>query len=594
MNPLSEAQVTRLREAVADLSPSQLAWVSGYLAALSQNPQSATADSAAPVAPARSQQSLTILYGSHTGNGEGLANALQQRAQSAGIACNVVSMGDYKNNRLKDERLLLVIVSTHGEGEPPDDAEQLHAFLDSRRAPKLGDTKYAVLALGDSSYEYFCQTGKDFDQRLAKLGAQALLPRVDCDVDYEEAAEQWQQQVLAALQPLLGETQAAAASASAVAPATAVNTYDKKHPFTASLLANQKITGRNSLKDVRHIEIDLADSGLHYQPGDALGVWFENDPEQVDELLAQVQLDPEQTLVIDGHSLTLREALCRHYELTSGYPGFVQHYAAAVGASALQAIVDDSDALRAYIHERQIFDVVREHPGKLADVEALLGGLRRLTPRLYSIASSQEETPDEVHLTVGLVEYQRDGREHLGGATGYLVKRLDEAAPVRVYVEPNKHFKLPDDPQAPLIMVGPGTGIAPFRSFMQHRDALGSSGKNWLFFGNPHFTEDFLYQSEWQQYVKSGLLSRIDLAFSRDQEQKIYVQDRLREQGAEVYRWLSEGAYFYVCGDANRMAKDVHQALVDIVAEHGQLNAEEAAEYVNELRKAKRYQRDVY
>ncbi|MBP7547527.1 MAG: sulfite reductase [NADPH] flavoprotein alpha-component, partial [Corallincola sp.] len=343
----------------------------------------------------------------------------------------------------------------------------------------------------------------------------------------------------------------------------------------------------------RHIEIDLAGSDLSYQPGDALGVWFDNDGAMVDELLALTGLDGGSSVSVDGNSLSLRDALIRDYELTQLTPGFVKGYAEAGNIAALLELQADPAALRGYIGERQVIDVVREHPAKVSS-EQLLAALRRLAPRLYSIASSQAEVGEEVHLTLAVVRYDAFGHEHLGGASGFLAERLAEGGEVRVFVEHNDNFRLPADDSTPIIMVGPGTGIAPFRAFMQERDARGASGDNWLFFGNPSFTEDFLYQVEWQGWKKSGLLTRIDLAWSRDQKDKIYVQQRLREQGAEVWGWLERGAHVYVCGDASRMAKDVQDALLEIIVSHGGKSQEDAEEYLNELRRAKRYQRDVY
>jgi len=584
-SPLTEQQISKLQQAVAELSPIQLAWVSGYLAGLGQQ------DSSQPLAPPQAAGKLTILYGSQTGNAKGVAEQLYADAQQQDIAVQLVSMADYKPKDLKNETHLLIVVSTNGEGEPPDDAMELHEFLASKKAPKLEPLNYGVLALGDSSYEFFCQAGKDFDERLKALGATPLLERVDCDVDYEDDVNQWAKQSLEL---------AVKGLESISGPSHVVNLpvhhapsqYSKQNPFAAELLTCQKITGRGSHKDIRHIELSLDGSGLHYQPGDALGIWFENDPKLVARLLARLGLEGGQSVQVDGESMSLQQALCSKYELTQSYPGFVEKVAEWSGSEKLQALAEDKAALREYAASHQIIDVLSEAEAKVT-AEQLLGALRKLTPRLYSIASSQAEVDDEVHLTVGVVSYDKDGEERLGGASGYLAKRLEEGAHARIFIEHNDNFRLPEG-NTPVVMVGPGTGIAPFRAFMQQRDADGAKGKNWLFFGNPHFTEDFLYQVEWQQYVKSGLLSKIDLAFSRDQEHKIYVQDKLRHRGAELWQWLQEGAHFYVCGDANKMAKDVHLALVDVVAEHGAMSREQAEEYVTELRRAKRYQRDVY
>ena len=347
------------------------------------------------------------------------------------------------------------------------------------------------------------------------------------------------------------------------------------------------------MKDIRHIEISLEDSGIQYQAGDALGVWFKNDTALVEELIGLIEANADESVEVDGQSLTLAEALISKLELTLSYPGFVKAYQEATGSEALAKLLEDKAALREYLADRQIADIVRDYPAAVA-AQAFVNACRPITPRLYSIASSQSEVEDEVHLTIAHVDYDAFGKRHQGGASGYLCERLEEGGEVEVFVEPNDNFRLPANPDTPVIMIGPGTGIAPFRSFMQERDAQGAEGKNWLFFGNPNFTQDFLYQLEWQAYVKSGLLSRISLAFSRDQAEKIYVQDRLLEEGKDVFAWLEEGAHVYVCGDANRMAKDVENALLDIIKTHGNKDDSEAKAYLLALRKAKRYQKDVY
>lgn len=590
---LSPAQLQQLRQAVTGLSSLQLAFASGYLAAMAELQQGGTvALPAAAAAVAASGGSVTILFGSQSGNAKKVAQTLKAEADAKGIPAKVVSMADYKPKALKDEQLLVVVVATYGEGDPPDEAAELHAFIGSKRAPKLDGLSFAVFGLGDTSYEHFCKTGRDFDERLAALGATRLLERVDADVDFDAPAASWRASILDILKAKAGSA-AATLSHTPVASAVASSLYSKSNPFAANLITNQKLTGRWSVKDIRHIEIDLAGSDLSYQPGDALGVWFDNDGAMVDELLALTGLDGGSSVSVDGNSVSLRDALIRDYELTQLTPGFVKGYAEAGNIAALLELQADPAALRGYIGERQVIDVVREHPAKVSS-EQLLAALRRLAPRLYSIASSQAEVGEEVHLTLAVVRYDAFGHEHLGGASGFLAERLSEGGEVRVFVEHNDNFRLPADDSTPIIMVGPGTGIAPFRAFMQERDARGASGDNWLFFGNPSFTEDFLYQVEWQGYAKSGLLTRIDLAWSRDQKEKIYVQQRLREQGAEVWAWLERGAHFYVCGDASRMAKDVQDALLEIIVSHGGKSQEDAEEYLNELRRAKRYQRDVY
>ncbi|WP_026972254.1 assimilatory sulfite reductase (NADPH) flavoprotein subunit [Aliagarivorans marinus] len=584
-SPLSEPQLKALQQATAELSPAQAAWVSGYLYGVSQNTDVAVQPAAAPASK------LTILYASQTGNAKGVAEELLDSAQQQGISAELFNVADYKPKNLKQETHLLIVSSTNGEGEPPDDALAFHEFLASKKAPKLPNLKYSVLALGDSSYEFFCQTGKDFDERLAALGAECVVPRVDCDVDYDDDAAAWGKSALAKVQETLEQASASVVTLP-VAGASSHN-FSKKNPLEAELGLSQKITGRDSAKDVRHVEIDLGDSGLTYQPGDALGVWFDNDPALVAQILQRLELDGASEVSVGEETLSLEQALITKLELTQTPGNFVEFWAELSGSKKLQKICADKDALREYAANHQVIDVLLEKKAKL-DPQQLVDALRKLSPRLYSIASSQSEVDSEVHLTVGVVRYQQGEQDRLGGASGFLAERAEDAANVRVFVEHNDNFRLPADSNTPVIMIGPGTGIAPFRAFMQERDAQDAEGDNWLFFGDQTFTQDFLYQVEWQSYLKSGLLTRLDVAFSRDQAEKIYVQDRLREQGEELFAWLERGAHLYICGDANRMAKDVHQALLEIIAEYGKQSIEQAEEYLKSLRTAKRYQKDVY
>jgi len=589
-SPLSQGQVEKLKQLTSELSAVQLAWVSGYLAA------TANAGQLAPAAQAQTAQTVTILYGSQTGNGRGVAKALADKAQAQGYAVNLASMGEYNVRQLKQEAVLLLVVSTHGEGEAPDDAIELHKFLASKRAPKLDNLHYSVLALGDSSYEFFCQTGKDFDARLAALGAKSLLPLIECDVDYEAAAGQWHADVLEAVKPLI-ETSSASVVSIGTAKAIGESEFTKQNPYSAEVLVSQKITGRGSDRDVRHVEIDLGDSGLTYQAGDALGVWFSNNEVLVDEVLAGLSLVADELVTLGTESLSLKQALLEKKELTQLYPGLVKAWAELSGSAELLALSEDKEQVRHFILKHQFADLVTQYPlsnnSVTLNAAKLLELLRPLTPRLYSIASSQSEVETEVHLTVALVEDERHGSARFGGASHFLAS-AQEGTQVKVYVESNKHFRLPENPETPVIMVGPGTGVAPFRAFMQERVAQGIQGDSWLFFGNPHFEQDFLYQTEWQQYLKNGDLSRIDVAFSRDQAHKIYVQHRIKEQGQALWQWLQNGAHLYICGDAERMAKDVHQALIEVAVEVGGLNTEAAEAYFETLRSDKRYQKDVY
>ncbi|ELR4457083.1 NADPH-dependent assimilatory sulfite reductase flavoprotein subunit [Salmonella enterica] len=588
--PLNLEQLARLQAATTDLTPEQLAWVSGYFWGV-LNPRSGAV--AVTPAPEGKMPGITLISASQTGNARRVAEALRDDLLAANLNVTLVNAGDYKFKQIASEKLLVIVTSTQGEGEPPEEAVALHKFLFSKKAPKLTDTAFAVFGLGDTSYEFFCQSGKDFDSILAELGGERLLDRVDADVEYQAAASEWRARVVDVL-----KSRAPVAAPSQSVATGAVNDihtspYTKDAPLTATLSVNQKITGRNSEKDVRHIEIDLGDSGLRYQPGDALGVWYQNDPALVKELVELLWLKGDESVTVDGKALPLAEALEWHFELTVNTANIVENYATLTRSEPLLPLVDDKAQLQHYAATTPIVDMVRFSPAQL-DAQALIDLLRPLTPRLYSIASAQAEVESEVHITVGVVRYDIEGRARAGGASSFLADRVEEEGEVRVFIEHNDNFRLPANPQTPVIMIGPGTGIAPFRAFMQQRAADGAEGKNWLFFGNPHFTEDFLYQVEWQRYVKEGLLSRIDLAWSRDQKEKIYVQDKLREQGAELWRWINDGAHIYVCGDARRMAADVEKALLEVIAEFGGMDLESADEYLSELRVERRYQRDVY
>jgi len=588
---LNENQWTQIHQATASLNPQQLTWLSGYLAGMAQTGQStvlAQPDSS-------HAKSLTILYGSQTGNAKSVAQEFKAKLDALNIPATIVSMADYKQKQLKTESHVVIIVSTHGIGEAPDDAVALHSFLAGKKAPKLNDLNFAVLGLGDTSYEFFCQTAKDFDKRLQDLGATRITDRVDCDVDYDADVAAWFDTITHQVKDELSakSSQSVIPSLNVHPSAAVASQYTKKLPYTATLLESQKITGRDSVKDIRHIEISLENSGIQYRPGDALGVWFKNDINLVDELTTLLGLQGDTSVNWSGDDYNFNDALINKLELTQSYPTFVTKYAKYANNIELNALLDDKSVLREYLSQRQIIDVVRQYPAKL-NAQQFVDTLRMITPRLYSIASSQAEVEDEVHLTVALVEYDAHGYAHQGGASSFLSTRLDEGGEVNVFVEKNDNFRLPDDGNTPVIMIGPGTGIAPFRAFMQQREAEEASGENWLFFGNPNYTQDFLYQTEWQRFVKDGVLNKVSLAFSRDQEQKVYVQHRMLEQGAEIYQWLEQGAHIYVCGDANHMAKDVQDALVQIVIAHGAKSDEQAEQYISDLRRAKRYQKDVY
>lgn len=604
---LTTDQAEQITLLATSLDHEQAIWISGYFAGLSHQARMAVIapvrgdglqlPSRAEPAVAPAARLVTILFGSETGNGKDLAASLAEAANAHGVEARVADMADYKPRALRDEQDLLVVTSTHGEGDPPQTAMDFFEFLESRKAPKLPQLRFAVLALGDSTYEHYCAAGKRIDRRLAELGAQRLADRVDCDVDYEDAAAAW-------IAAIVGELAASEPAPGAAVPVAAPGpngagsaraAFDKKHPFQAAVLDNIVLTGRGSTKETRHIELSLADSGLTYQPGDALGVVPRNDPALVAALLERLALSADAPVTVKQQTTSLDEALGATFEITAATPRFLDHWAEITGAAELQALraVDQAKARTAFLRSHHILDIVSRFPAPGVDPDRFVAGLRPLQPRLYSIASSLAAAPDEAHLTVSTVRYALHELPRTGVASGYLAGRTEADATLAVYVQPNQHFHLPDD-DAPMLMIGAGTGVAPYRAFMQEREARGAAGRSWLFFGERNFRSDFLYQVEWQALRKSGALSRLDLAFSRDTSPKTYVQDRLRAQGRDVYAWLEEGARLYVCGDGAHMAPDVHAALVDVVAEHGGLDRDGADEYLAVLKRDRRYQLDVY
>ena len=591
-SPLSDEQLHALDRFVDPLSPDQLIWIGGYLAGLAAAHRGGT-PRIAPAEAESDEAPLTIAYGSQSGNGARIAAEVKAQAEARGFRVRLKSMDEYRAADLKSEKKLLVVVSTQGEGEPPDSGKELYEFLHGRKAGRLEGVRYSVLALGDSSYEHFCKTGRDFDARLADLGASRVHPRVDCDVDYEEDAAQWIEGALDAL--------AAAPAAPPLRPARAprdnvTSLYSKKHPFLATALANLDLCGHGSEKEVRHLELSLEGSGLSYEPGDSVGVLPVNDPAAVAELVAALGLDPAASVEAAGERVTLEHALSHVYEITTLTRPLVEKFADLADAKALRALLapERSAELWQYLRGRHLIDLITEHPLRSIGAGELLALLRKLPPRLYSIASSHKANPGELHATVAAVRYESHGRLRSGVASTFLADRIAEGDTLPIYIEANRNFKLPADPSTPIVMVGPGTGVAPFRAFVEEREAIGATGRSWLFFGAQRFTTDFLYQREWQQHLKDGSLTRMDVAFSRDRAHKVYVQHRMKEQARDLYGWLADGAHFYVCGDAEQMARDVHQALIDIVADQGGLSAERAGEYVQELARTRRYQRDVY
>lgn len=592
-----------LNRLLPTLTGAQASWLSGYLTALQSqagvsSPESTQVHQGNSPAESSAPKEVTILFGSQTGNCSGLAQKLSKRLSEQGAQVTVSSMSDFKPNSLKKVQNLLILVSTHGEGEPPDNAISFYEFLHGKRAPQLEGLAYSVLALGDTSYEFYCQTGKDFDKRLEELGGKRLAERVDCDVDFDEPAADWMNAVLKALSEGNGAAATLAQAAGAAQIAAGETEYSRTHPFQAEILENLNLNGRGSDRETRHVEISLEGSGLQYEPGDSLGICPENHPELVDQLMAAMDWNPEETITINkqGDQLALREALLRHYEISVLTKPLLVQAAELSGSEPLKELVGPGreQELKAYMVERDLLDLVQDYRLKGIPAPSFTGILRKLPARLYSIASSSKAYPDEVHVTVRTVRYEAHGRDRYGVCSVQLAERLASGGSLPVYIQHNPNFKLPVNPDTPVIMIGPGTGVAPFRAFLGEREETGAEGKNWLFYGDQHFSTDFLYQTEWQRWLKDGLLTRMDVAFSRDTDQKVYVQHRMLEKSRELYEWLQEGACVYVCGDEKKMAHDVHTTLAIILEREGGLSPEAAAEYLLQMQQEKRYQRDVY
>ena len=598
--PLSPERSALLAQLAAGADASGLLWASGYLAGLAR---SLDAPVIAP-APATAVAPATIIYGSQTGNARRAAEALHAKLDAAGLPARLLRADAYSTRELANERLLYLVISTQGEGDPPDDAIGLSEFLLGRRAPKLPQLQFAVLGLGDTSYADFCGIARKLDARLVELGATRVQTLGEADLDIDIVAAPWREQALAHARELLKPAPATHLATVTPLRPHALPAWSQDKPFVAEVLANQRITGREFRnvgfrkygavdKDVRHLELSLQGSGLAYEPGDALGIRHRNPDPLVDAVLAATKLDGDALVARDGESLALAEWLRDKRELSRiGRPllaSVAERGAHAELARLLEA--QDKSGLAAVFDTHQLIDVLRRWPAGW-DADALVAALRPQAQRLYSIASSRKRVGEEAHLTVDALRYQAHGFEHVGAASGFLAS-LEEGGSLPVYIEPNERFRVPADASRDIIMIGPGTGVAPFRGFVQERAETGAAGRNWLLFGAQHFNTGFLYQAEWQDALAKGELHRLDLAFSRDQADRIYVQQRLREAGRDVYDWLQGGAHLYVCG-AIAMGKDVHAALLDIVAAHNGGDTEAASDYLSSLQREGRYARDVY
>jgi sulfite reductase (NADPH) flavoprotein alpha-component len=601
-SPFNEEQAAQLNQLVQSLTPEQRLWLSGYLAANQQG--SMTSDDtqqiqqvpeATPSTEAVKPRDITVLYGSETGNAQSLAELLDQRLTENGYTVTLSSMDAFKTKELKKVEDLFIVSATHGEGDPPDNAITFHEFLHSRKAPKLEGLRYSVLALGDESYEFFCQTGKDFDARLAELGGERLTDRVDCDLDFDEPAENWMQNVLAALSGP-DDNRAAVAETTETVQSAKEKKYSKSNPYEAEVLENINLTGRGSNKEVRHVELLLDNYGEGFEPGDCLAIIPENDPVIVTQLISLLGWDPELTVEIDnkGNTASLTEAFTEHFEITKLTIPLVKKLAELVNDDSLNDKLAEDGWVQTYVEGRDLIDFFKAYNASNIQPSDLLEALRKLPAREYSIASSYKANPDEVHITVGAVRYNAHDRDREGVCSIQLAERVQPGDTVKMYLKKNPNFKFPFEEDKKVIMIGPGTGVAPFRSYLEEREELDLKGNTWLFFGEQHFTTDFLYQTDWQTWLNDGILSKLDVAFSRDTDEKVYVQHRIEENSELFFKWLEEGAAIYVCGDEKYMAKDVNEAILRVIAKEGNMSEADAEAYLNQMKTEQRYQRDIY
>lgn len=590
-SPFNDEQVKLLNELLPKLTIEQKIWLNGYLSAPQATLEALVEDALPAVEPIT--KTMTILYGSQTGNSQGLAEKYASALKAQNVDVTISSLGKFKATNLKKITNLLLIVSTHGEGDPPDQAIQFYEFLHSKRAPKLEHLHYSVLALGDSSYEFFCKTGKDFDEQFAKLGATRIVPRTDCDVDYDDAAAQW---FSAVEKEFLQQTTAVTATATQTKENQGLgdSTYSRKNPFYAEVLENINLNGRGSNKETRHLELSIEGANFHFEPGDSIGIQPENDEQLVSALLTALEFNPETEVTVLDEVITIKQALQKKLEITVLSKPLLEKISAYTKHPEFLKLLEEPNAWKDYAKGRDLLDVVEDFAPFTWSAQQFVEMLRKIPARLYSIASSQKANSEEVHLTIGKVNYETNGRQRLGVCSGSISERIQPGDTLPIYVHKNPNFRLPENVDTPIIMIGAGTGVAPYRAFLEEREELGIEGKAWLIFGDQHFVTDFLYQTDWQRWLASGTLSQMHVAFSRDTEKKVYVQHKLQEHAASFYEWLEQGAVIYVCGDKKSMAADVDATIHQIIEQQGQKTPEEAKSFVNELKQQKRYQRDVY
>lgn len=600
-NPLTEKQKIALNELVKEVSAEQIIWLNGFLEGrlAGMNGGVVLAEKAAvevEIAANPAVANLTILYGTETGNARELANKLKEKALFKNIAVNLFSMYDYDPRKLKDEENVAILVSTHGEGEPPDMAEDFHKFVTGKRLPKLEKVRFSVLALGDKSYRNFCQTGEEIFTALKKSGAYPVTSLEKCDLNYEVPADRWMNNFLLNLAPapsVNGSERRETTGQGVSNPEQPVAEFSKKNPFPAVVLDKVRITGRDSDKEVYHLELSLEGSGLTYEPGDSLGIFTKNPAPLVEQILQKTGFEPEKKILLDEEKeVSVRSALMYHFEITVVTFDMLQNYFEHTQNENLKKLLGDNQKLDEYLYGSDLLDLLEDFPFDW-NVNKLLEILRPLPPRLYSISSSMERVGEEVHITVSVVNFEKKKRKRTGACSSNLAGEIDIDDEIPVYIEKNPGFRLPAN-GAKMIMVGAGTGIAPYRAFMQHRESLGMMGNTWLFFGDRRFSSDFLYQAEWLKLREKKHLERMEVAFSRDQQEKVYVQHKLLENQKEIFEWIENGAFVYLCGDRRHLAKDVNKTLLEIIRTQGGISEEQAEKYLKNLKREKRFQVDVY
>jgi sulfite reductase (NADPH) flavoprotein alpha-component len=588
----------------APFSPDQRAWLNGFLAGIFSS-------APAPAIETKPAPRIAVLYASQSGTAEGLARKLAKELKSAGFAPAVSTLIGYTPAALASESIALIIASTYGDGDAPDGVQPFYEQLCLEHFPRMEKLSYAVLALGDRHYEHFCKFGVDLDAKLIALGASPLCGRVDCDVDVDEPFAGWKTEILGRLKEVAvgrkhreltsptsgGSPQSTPAKNSKAEHTPSANTITRDNPQLAPLIEKRPLTHGQSAKVTLHLAFSTGGTGLKYESGDACGVIPRNDINLVAEILQALHMNGNEQLTVGKNiNTTLHDALSSHLVITRLNRKIVQEYATRGQCAKLLAFLapEQQANLDKYIYDRGLIDLLVEFPGVIEEPAELVAILPKLTPRLYSISSSPLVHTDQIHMTVAVVRYLSHHRERGGVCSTLFADRTSVAEKLPLYIQPNRKFRLPSDPEAPMIMIGPGTGIAPFRAFLHERRALGHRGKNWLFFGARSATNDFLYHDELEAMHSDGHLGRLDTAFSRDQQDKVYVQDRMLQNAPALWNWLQDGASFYVCGDASHMARDVHSALCTVVEKQGGMNEEAAQEYVATLKEQHRYHRDVY